>query len=375
MNWIIPGRLENSAKFSPIHLFVFFEIFADYGRRVANIEISDEDHRFPVSGAKTFSLVRLMLLVGAGCLVLSSSVSVDAKPKVSVPWTLNNARYGAALVSDAHSLYVVGGGNAAFASLGGIEKIDLSTGEATEMPAHIIPRRFHAAVLSGREIFIFGGDAEEGLIASVEAVNIDTWKVRTVGRMPTPRRALSAIKVEDMVFTLGGSAPGDRENLPRATTVEVYDLSRKQWLRAPSMPEPKEVAVVSYDHYLYALGGYNGTGRAVTSCERYDLAAGKWENLPAAPFPLSAYSAVNVGDAIVCFGDYEQQNRVVAYQPAQAKWGVLNISFAARRHSCACVVGDWVYVVGGNRASEGQVLNIIERYSLGELKSAIDRAR
>jgi Kelch motif/Galactose oxidase, central domain len=287
------------------------------------------------------------------------------------PWILNNARYGAAVVSDGNALYVVGGANAGFLSLGGIERIDLATGQAVEMPVRIIPRRFHAAVKIGREIFIFGGEGVEGLIRSVEAVNLDTWKVRTVGKIPTPRRALSAIKVDSLVFTVGGSAPGDLENLPRTAVVEVYDAEMQRWFSAPQMPQPKETSAVVCGHFLYTLGGYNGSGRAVDTCERYDLSVGKWERLRPTPFTLSAYSAVDIGDVIVCFGDYEHQERVVAYQPQNGTWSLLDIQFTPRRHSSACVVGDWVYVVGGNRASKGQVTGIVERYSVRELIAAI----
>ncbi len=313
-----------------------------------------------------------------GVLLIFACSSAFAKSSVRPPWILNNPRYGAAVVSDGKALYVIAGANSAFLGLRGIEKVDLATGLATEMPVHLVPRRFHAAVLIGREIYVYGGDSGEGLISSIEAVNVDTWKVRRVGQIPTPRRALSAVKVENLVFTLGGSAPGDLENLPRANVVEVYDVETNKWFRAPPMPESKEVQAVLSQHYLYMLGGYNGTGRAVTSCERYDLSAGKWETLPSVPFTLSAYSGVNLGNAIVCFGDYEQQGRVSAFRPDTGKWSLLDVPFTPRRHSCACVVGDNVYVMGGvagSRISTDETLAIVERYSVRELEAAIAKAK
>jgi hypothetical protein len=186
------------------------------------------------------------------------------------------------------------------------------------------------------------------------------------------------VKVENLVFTLGGSAPGDLENLSRANVMEVHDVEKNKWLRAPSMPEPKEVPVVLCQHYLYTLGGYNGSGRAVTSCERYDLSIGKWEVLPSVPFTLSAYSAVSLGNAIVCFGDYEQQGRIAAFRPDSGTWSLLDIPFTPRRHSCACVVGNNVYVVGGvggSRISTDATLAIVERYSIRELEAAIAHAK
>jgi hypothetical protein len=314
--------------------------------------------------------------ISVGSLVIFGCPLGFAKSSDQVPWTLNSARYGAAVVSDGSALYVIGGANNAFVALGGIERVDLATGLATDTPAHIVPRRFHAAVLMGREIYVYGGEAEEGLITSVEAINLDTWKVQTVGRMPTPRRALSAVKTEDMVFTLGGSAPGDLENLPRSTVMEVHDVDQKKWLRAPPMPEAKEVPVVLLQHYLYTLGGYNGAGSAVKSCERYDLSAGKWETLSAAPFALSGYSAVGLGKVIICFGDYAQLGRVAVFRTDTGTWSLPDVAFTPRRHSCACVAGNTVYViggVGGSKASADRTLAIVERFSASELAAAIAR--
>ena len=292
----------------------------------------------------------------------------------SQPWSLVLSRYGAAVVPAEGAIYVLGGANS-LGAMSSIEKIDLETGVSTLLPARLIGRRFHAAVLLRREIHVFGGDAREGLISTVQAFSLDTGKVRKVGRMPTPRRALSAVQVDGLAFTLGGSAPGDLENLPRSPVVEVYDPEKNEWLNAPPMLDGKEVPTVLHGHYLYQLGGYNGTGRPETSCQRYDLRTGEWSQLPPAPFSLSAYSAVSIGDAIVCFGDFTQLGRVAAYRPSDASWRVLDIPFVPRRHSAACVINDWVYVVGGNTDTRplGAFVDKVDRYRVSDLREAIAR--
>ncbi len=306
------------------------------------------------------------------CLISANS---GGAAQQSQPWSLVLERYGAAVVPAEDAIYVLGGANSV-GPMSSIEKIDLETGVSTLLPARLIGRRFHAAVLLGRDVYVFGGDAKEGLVSTVQALSIDAEKVRKVGKMPTPRRALSAVQVDGLAFTLGGSAPGDLENLPRSRVVEVFDPKRNEWLNAPSMLDGKEVATVPHGHYLYQLGGYNGSGRAETSCQRYDLKTGEWSQLPPAPFPLSAYSAVSIGDAIICFGDYTQMGRVAAYRPYDASWHVLDVPFVPRRHSAACMINDWVYVVGGNTDTRtlGTVSNHVDRYRVSDLREAIARA-
>ncbi len=287
------------------------------------------------------------------------------------PWKLIYGRFGAAVVSDGLALYVIGGGDSD-RELGGIEKIDLKTGISIETTARIVSRRFHSAVLMGRTVYVFGGESNEGLIKSVDAVDLDTMKVTTVSKMPTPRRAVSAVGVEDLIFTLGGCAVGESSSDPRVKTVEVYDRSKNKWLAAPPMPEPKEVPALFLDHYLYTLGGYAGGAKAVPSCQRYNLSTGSWEALLPTPFTLSGYSAVSAGGLIFCFGDFVEDNRVAAYEPRTQRWRRLDVPFTPRRNSCACRVGENVYVIGGNGAK--LAMNLIERFSVSALKSAAARA-
>lgn len=303
---------------------------------------------------------------------LFSFSPLGAKTKEVPPWNLLWGRYGTSVVSDGTSLYVVAGGSAS-SILADIEKIDLATGRSTKLPVQVMPRRFHAAVLVGREILIMGGEALEGILQSVEAVNIDTLKVRKVTSMPTPRRTPGVVLVEDLIFTLGGMAPDDGENLPRSTVMEVYEPAKNKWFRAPPMPRSKEVAAVLNGQYIYTLGGYDGRGKASPTCERYDLSAGKWSSMPPVPFRLSAYSAVSLGDCIICFGDYENKGQVVAYLPDKERWVSLDLPFTPRRHSAACVVGDQVYVVGGNVDSSFTSLSVIERFPVRELREAVAR--
>ncbi len=320
----------------------------------------------------------IMALIVLSCI----GVSIGAERQQPAPWRLIYGRYGAAVVSDGKFLYVIGGGDRSPQRLagghsherlvlGGIEKIDLATGLSKVIASRVIPRRFHSAVLVGRTVFILGGEAETGIVQLVQALDLDSLQVRTIGEMPFPRRALSAIGVEDLIFTVGGSAAGDTDLIPRAPTMDVYDWAKNQWFVAPAMPEPKEVPVVFHGHHLYALGGYAGGDKAVTTAVRYDLTTGRWEKLAPTPFTLSGYSAVNIGRAIVCFGDYVATGRVAAYLPETDTWRVLDVPFMPRRNSCACIVGGYIYVVGGN--SMKLAVDQIERFSVSDLEAAIAR--
>ena len=292
-------------------------------------------------------------------------IVADAKP-----WTLNLGNYGTAVVSDGKYLYVVEGSGSSFAR-SGIERVDLESGNCIELPVNLIPRRFHAAILIDREIYIFGGEAEEGCIATCQSVNLDTLVVKRLGAMPTKRRGLSAVIAGGLIYTIGGSESQWSDHFSREATVEVYDPALKKWYQGKPMPAAKEVPAILAGKYIYTMGGYNGGGQSLSTCARYDLENGFWSVLPDAPFQLSACSATNIGRAIVFFGTYDKISQVVAYIPKTGVWVELKIPFTPRRHSSACTVGGKVYVVGGVTESPSSGMTLIEQFSVADLERAI----
>jgi hypothetical protein len=229
---------------------------------------------------------------------------------------------------------------------------------------------------SNTVFYLLGGEGDHGPVATVESVELTDGSVRNLGYLPTPRRALAALEIEGLIFALGGTAVNDPENGARQSLVEVFDVAAKKWMFAPTMPYPKEVPAVREGRYIYALGGYNGAGKAEKTCARYDLTTAKWERLPDTPFPSSGYAVAEIGGAIVCFGDYDEQDQVTAYLPGQQRWVRLQIAFRPRRHATACVANDTVYVIGGNHSGDGSggSLRVIDRFRVADLKAAIVRA-
>lgn len=287
-------------------------------------------------------------------------------------WELNDGRYGASAAFDGRDIYVFGGSDGGLVARGSIEKIDLATGEVSLMAQNLeFPRRFHSVAAIRNRIYVFGGENREGFVSFVEEFDFSTDQRRLQREMPLPRRTLSAVAVEDLIFVLGGMAPDSSEAWEREPAMHIFDPAKNNWLRAPDMPKRKEVAAVKDRDFIYALGGYNGTGRAETSAHRYNLATGSWEELPPVPFALSANSAASLGGAIICFGSYDRIGQVAVFLPTSQQWLKLDLAFTPRRHSAACVAGDTVYVIGGCQDSRAIGMKTIERYKIADLKKRI----
>jgi hypothetical protein len=285
---------------------------------------------------------------------------------------LQTGRYGHSVVSDGSLLYVVGG-SGPNGLLGDVEAIDPKTGKSEVITTDLVPRRYHSAIIKGKDIYIVGGQSRRGAESSVEIFNLESRSIRQAAPLPTPRRLSKSVIVGNEIYVIGGQ---DQKQLngglkERTAIVEVLDTAHNTWRRAPPMPTARECAVIASRDKIYTIGGYNGGETGLPKIEVYDVEPARWIAEPDAPFNLSAHSALLIKNNIFTFGDYKMLDRVARYCLRDQKWTVLDVEYEPSRHNAAVVVGREVFVVGGNIASSGSHLDLIQRYTIRELMRAM----
>lgn len=317
--------------------------------------------------ASWIGLGLLAALVGwAGCATLPPA----AKPELR----LQTGRYGSAVVAADHKLYVVGG-SGPDGLLGDIEVLDPKTGRTEIVATNLIPRRYHSAVLVGRRIFIVGGESATGPESAVEIFDLDTQTVALGMPLPTPRRLSKAALLDGSIYVVGGQDPGNRFSETGTGVVEAYDVAKNAWRPVADLPTPRECAVVAAQGKLWAIGGFDGDDAALAAVETYDPKTDRWTRAPDLPFRMSAHSALATRDAIYTFGDYRMLDRVARLDLKKGSWTELDVPFAARRHNACAELGGEIFVVGGNVASMGSHLDLVQRFSERELRAAPARTR
>ena len=307
----------------------------------------------------------LGLLAWLACLAGCATPPPVAPPEMR----LQTGRYGHDVVAADHRLFVVGGSGPE-GLLGDVEVLDPKSGTAAVVATNLIPRRYHSAVLVGRRIFIVGGESATGPEPAVEIFDLDTRTVALGMPLPTPRRLSKAAWLDGSIYVVGGQDPGNRFAETATGVVEAYDVAKNEWRKVADLPTPRECAVVAAQGRLWAIGGFDGDEAALAVVETYDPKTDRWTPAPDLPFRISAHSALASRGAIYTFGDYRILDRVARLDLKKGTWTELDVPFVARRHNACAELGGEIYVVGGNVASMGSHLDLVQRFAVRDLRAA-----
>lgn len=265
-------------------------------------------------------------------------------------------RYGATAATDGRQVYVAAGGG-----VGGryahVDRFDPASGSWSVLAVDLVPRRYTAAAIFRRKLYVIGGsDSEKRDSDVVEAVDLDSGVVERMPPLPSPRRWASAVLFRNRIWVIGG-ASGEG----RLSRVDIFDPRSHTWSRGPDLGVARQARAVVARGTIWVLGGYRGPNLPIsTTIER--LEGGRFEIAGEMP-STSAYSAQVLDDRwIYTFGDYRELGRVMRYDVDQREWVRIDPGYTARRHTASAVVGNAVIIFGGNVRSDGSSLDLAETF-------------
>lgn len=308
-----------------------------------------------------FLIVIISIFLGA----CSSQHSLEATSKLK----LETPRYGHASATDGEHIFVFAGSKGRN-FLSDVEVIDPIHGTVKVLKNRVIPRRYFSAVWDGKEsIYLIGGvsyrDTFVTLEYRVEIFNIHTFEVTLGAAIPAPRRNSRAVFLNNHIYVLGGSAPNNlkKQTLGSTALTAAYDINSNKWIKMADMPTAKSTSVIIRDGLIYVAGGFNHKS-ALNVFEQYNPATNQWTSLDKMPRPVSAHSAVFAQNKLFLFGDYQRLDSVLMYNFEKEKWSEKTLDYQPSRHNTSVVMGNYLYVIGGNINSKGSALDSIQRFHL-----------
>lgn len=308
------------------------------------------------------------ITVGLALLALGSTAYAAPGSTSDSHFTdLEFPRYGAAVVADGNHIYVLGGTGRTM-QWTPVERIDVSTGEVTIEKWLPQPRRYHAANLMDGEVWIFGGEHRNKTISDVEVIELSSGVGEIRAQWKIPRKGVKTVRMDDRIWIFGGLASDDAQDT-RGAMLEIFNPQNLTSKLGTDLPEPIETRPVIANGKVYLVGGWDpieGTRKSL-----YVLGEDEtWHPLADLPLPTSAHTAVADDAFIYTFGDYKDLSRVSRYHIAEDRWDLIEVPYTPRRHAVAMVVDDHVYVIGGNVATRGSALGIVEAFRLTALRDA-----
>ncbi|HAW71767.1 MAG TPA: hypothetical protein DHD79_08780 [Firmicutes bacterium] len=282
------------------------------------------------------------------------------------------------------------------------------------------PRKGLAAVAVGGKVYAIGGMNHTGILDTVEAYDPSTNTWETKASMPTARTYLAAVAVDGYIYAFGGrTASADRTK-----TVQRYDPQTDTWDVKPDGPQGMVLctAVAVNGKVHIAVGGYSNPGNApfYTGHLIYDPMTDTWEERLISTHAVGEYfygaAAAVVDQDIYYFGgiyfaayssdymrkynvlsqiwsyetslpyfcqyaaaadidnnifliggaryssDYLEQryNTISCYDTQTDTWGATVTMPTARYLHAAAVIGDRIYIVGGETADGVLAVDVLE---------------
>lgn len=176
----------------------------------------------------------------------------------------------------------------------------------------------------------------------------ETTRWQELPELPSPRAAFAVANLSDQIYVIGG------ENQDGVlASVERYDVGFESWASLSDKPTPvTDARAVVLGEKLYVPGGRSSTdaGDVVVAFERYDPRTESWETLPDLPQPRSAYALATAEGKLYLFGGWDgtsYRREVFEYDPSREEWRERTAMSTARAYSDAAVVDAGIYVLGG----------------------------
>lgn len=301
-------------------------------------------------------LVLCTLLGLGGGATFAQDAAADIPLRKVAEYRMVQARQGAAVTAVGDYVYIFGG------SGGGdpiyqAERLNIRTGTVEALPPRFKARRYHNVIEHEGRFLLFGGQgyALPGQVLEevIEVYDPATQTLTEVGKMPRPRQHAGAIRIGREVYFIGGGRHNLSGGYGQTNDVQVYALDTGTWRPGPAMPTLRESPAVQVGQFVIVAGGYARRNNC-PEVELFVPAEQAWKKLPPLAQPISAHSAAHLGRWLFLFGDFDQSDRVLAYELTTRRTFRLSPGLADVRFSTATTHEDRIYVVGGQAFDAGQ---------------------
>jgi DNA-binding CsgD family transcriptional regulator/N-acetylneuraminic acid mutarotase len=190
------------------------------------------------------------------------------------------------------------------------------------------------------------------------ATSLPRWQARTA--MSTARNRLAVVTYENYVYAIGGETSQGVSNV-----TERYDTNGDAWSTVAAKPlAVADASAAVLGGLIYVPGGRLASGAVTDAMEVYDPAADKWSARASLPAGLSGYALAALEGRLYVFGGWNGANFVASvyeYDPAADEWLERTRMPTVRGFAAAASVGGKIYVIGGTAGREA--LRVNEAYS------------
>lgn len=267
---------------------------------------------------------------------------------------MNSYRYGMGYTTDGENIYSVCG-SSFMDLLNSIEKYDVINNKWIILSESLTPKRYCNAeyISANNKIYIFNGEyypaGKRKVFGNIEIFDLNTNQLSGSFDNPYPTRYAGSAVWNNKIYIFGGMVLDEfMSNLDRYSNhFYEFDPIKLTWKRLPNLLETKQTSGRIVEGILYIFGGYNG--QTLESIEAYNIEDSTWTNLGRLSEGISAHATASDGKNIWLVGSYRNTKFIAAYDTKSKSLTKFNSTMTERRHAGAQVIGNSLYVFGGNQ--------------------------
>jgi hypothetical protein len=241
--------------------------------------------------------------VTLGGFSLSNVAVVDAD--------LLTATVPAGLPAGAYNVVITNADGAAATMVNGFSVMadgDGSLGNSVTTPSFTARPSDPVAVQSGGRIYVLGGGATTVEYAQLNADG-SVGDFSATSSMTAPRTMFAAAAWNGVVYALGGTIGGMVSSSVEFARINP-DGTLGAWQSADSLTTARtSLSAISTNGYLYALGGSDGNGNALSSVEfapiKADGSLGAWQATTPMQMARFSFAATTLGGIVYVLGGFE----------------------------------------------------------------------
>ncbi len=225
------------------------------------------------------------------------------------------------------------------------------------------PRWGSAAAVFRGKLYLFGGSNGNRWIDEVLSFDPSTGHWTALAPMPVSSLGISAAVTGNKII-IGDTGPPSEHTF-------LYDPESNSWSRGPSFVHARgSINLNSIGKGAFAMGGIGGDAVGVSTFET--LSAGRWQEAGAMPFLRGNMATATLHGKIYFAGGYNagpgsRQERLAnldEYDPGARQWRSLAPMSTARMAASAAVLGDRLYIAGGENRLLAPSLATVEVYDI-----------
>jgi N-acetylneuraminic acid mutarotase len=293
------------------------------------------------------------------------------------PMPTSRFALGAATLNvNGQDIVFAAGGVSGNSLLNTIEAYDPATN--TWSPVSSMPTRREGPGVAGvnGKLYVVGGNVSGGSPSGIVEVYdpvTNAWSL-PLPPLPTPRSHFSLVAAGSLLYAIGGDVAANGSAV--TGVVERLDLSQPApaWTMLNPMPTPRRftaAGALNSGSLIVVVGGQQVNGPALNRTELFNVATNQWTQGPNILAPTVAPASAVVQNALFVFGGFNNGALILAelYRPASGLqvdgWAALSGMPTPRLEASAAVVGDVIYVIGGQDSGAGQAgMSTLEAFSI-----------